>query len=434
MPALLRFFAFAHFVLCLSLAAQPASSASEPRVFCLSREGLAEVRTMIARDDPEIRSSYQRLLREADLALDVGPYSVVLKSVTPPSGSKRDYMSLSPYQWPDPAQKTGLPYKGRDGYTNPEWWQDYDRVPLERMTQAVETLALAYHFSREPAYATRAAHLLRVWFLDPATAMVPDLQFSQAVPGRNSGRAQTIDTRFLPRVVDAIGLLAGSAAWREADQSGMVAWCRQFVANVRRRADEGYRDIGTNISTFYHVQMASLSLFVGDEARAREMVERTKRRIEVAVGADGFFLVERDRTRSFSYSCFHFFALYNLATLGRHVGVDLWGYALPDGRGLRKALDATLPFVGSYPPRGWPFQETGRTRGDWWDPVHDELPVVLHHAARAYGEPKFAAAVPKLLAERDSLAADRLHLLCGAPLPGEQSLTGWLFRPSSAAE
>lgn len=58
--------------------------------------------------------------------------------------------------------------------------------------------------------------------------------------------------------------------------------------------------------------------------------------------------------------------------------------------------------------------------------VHDELPVVLHHSARAYGEPTLSAAVARLLAARDSLAADRLHILCGAPL------TGWLFHPSSA--
>src|SRR5262245_53915227 len=101
-----------------------------PRVFCLSRGGWAEARARIARNDTVLRSAFRQLLHEADQALDVGPFSVMLKSRVPPSGDKHDYMSVSPYHWPDPEMPGGLPYKNRDGFTNPEWWQDYDRVPL----------------------------------------------------------------------------------------------------------------------------------------------------------------------------------------------------------------------------------------------------------------------------------------------------------------
>lgn len=410
---------------------QGASPAGSPRVFCLSREGLVAAKAMVARDAPETRESLRRLLREADQALDVGPFSVVLKSAVPPSGNKHDYLSIAPYSWPDPTKPDGRPYVGRDGFTNPEWWQDYDRVPLERMTQAAEVMALAWYFTGKESYARRAAHLLRVWFLDPATAMTPDLVYAQGVPGRNTGRTQVIDTRFLTRVVDAIGLLGGSAAWTEQDQAGMVAWFRQFVANQRRRADEGYRTAGHNIASFYHGQVAAQALFVGDVDLAREMVERTKQRIESAVGADGFFLVERNRTRSYSYSCFHLFALFNLATLGGHVDVDLWNFSTADGRGLRRVLETVAGHAGSYPPRAWPYQETGHTHGDWWDPVHDELPVVLFHAARVYGDKSLEDRAGRILAARDGLDAHRLLLLAGVPLLGQQAIGGWLFHPSS---
>jgi hypothetical protein len=407
------------------------AESKSPRVFSLSREGLTAVKAMIARDDPSIRGSWQRLVKEADEALDVGPFSVVLKSKVPPSGNKHDYASIAPYLWPDPAKRDGLPYVGRDGFTNPEWWQDYDRVPLERLTQATEDLALAYFFTGKPAYAQRAAHLLRVWFLDPGTAMTPDLQFAQASPGTNPGRCHPIDTRFLPRVIDAVGLLGGSPAWTPADQAGMVAWFRTFVANQRRRADDEYRPLGTNISSFYHAQIAAQALFIGDDALAREMIARTQTRMEAMVGADGFFLPERKRTRSFSYSSFHLFALFNLATLGRHVGLDLWNFATDDGRGFRKALETVAAHAGSYPPKAWPFSETGHTHGDWWDPVHDQLPVVLFHAAQAYGEKSFADRATQVLAASDGLDANRLHVLCGLQLIGQQSIHGWLFRPSS---
>ncbi len=416
-----------------SLSAQGVAgpAAAPPRVFCLSREGLLEAKALIARDDPLIRASWRRLQREAEQALDVGPYSVVLKRAVPPSGNKHDYLSLAPYAWPDPAQQDGLPYKGRDGFTNPEWWQDYDRVPLERLTQAAEVLAAAWYFAGRDAHARRAAHLLRVWFLDPATAMTPDVTFAQATPGRNPGRPHAIDTRFLTRVVDVVGLLGGSPAWTEKDQAGMVGWFREFVANQRRRTDDTYRNAAHNIASFYHAQVAAQALFIGDAELAREMIARTKPRLELAVGPDGFFQVERNRTRSFSYSCFHLFALFNLATMGRHVDVDLWHYATADGRGLRRALDAVARHAGDYPPKTWPFAETGRTRGDWWDPVHDQLPVVLFHAARVYGETSYTAKAAEILAHRDGLDAHRLQLLCGLPLLGEQAIAGWLFRPGS---
>lgn len=401
-----------------------------PRVFCMSRPGLEEAKARIARDDARLRESLRHLLLEAADAMDVGPFSVVLKSRVPPSGDKHDYLSLAPYVWPDPSKPDGLPYVGRDGFTNPEWWQDYDRVPLERLTQAAEVLALTYYLTGREHCAHRAAHLLRVWFLDPPTAMRPDVQFAQMVPGQHTGRAHAIDTRFLPRIIDAIGLLAGSRAWTESDQAGMVAWFREFVSNQRRRADDTYRTAGTNIASFYHAQVAAQALFIGDEALAREMIARTRERIRDAVGADGYFIVERNRTRSFSYSCFHLYALFNLASLGGHVGVDLWNFTIEEDRGLRKALDTVAAHTGPYPPPSWPFKETGRTPGDWWDPVHDQLPVVLFHAAREYRQEAYERQALRLFADAAAFDSQLIHLLCGIPLAGQQSLRGWLFRPS----
>lgn len=411
--------------------AQPATSAQPPRVFCLSREGLAEAQALVARNDPSIRVALQRLIAEADQALDVGPFSVVLKSRVAPTGNKHDYLSVAPYYWPDPTKPDGLPYKNRDGITNPEWWQDYDRVPLERLVQATETLALAYTFTGREAYAVRAAHLVRVWFLDAATAMTPDLVYAQTIHGGQARQNQTIDTRFLSRLIDAVGLLGVGKVWTEKDQAALVTWFRAFMINVRHRNDDGYRAAGDNLSSFYHVQMAAMALFVGDEAQAREMIERTKPRLALAVEADGFFERERGRTRSLSYSSFHLFALYNLATMGRLLGIDVWNYTTPDGRGLRLALDTVARHAGPYPPKDWPLSEIDHTKGSWWDPYHDELPVVLHHAALVYGDKTYDAQAAKILGDSAALDANRLHLLCGLPLIGQQSISGWLFRPSS---
>ena len=161
-------------------------------------EGLLEARSAIERKDPIIQTSFNKLCIQADKALVAGPFSVMQKNKIPPSGDKHDYMSVPPYAG------TG------DGLTNPDWWLDYDRVPLEKLTQSVETLALAYFFTGKQEYASRASLLLRVWFLNPDTKMNPDLEFAQ-----KSTHIGVIDTRFLARIIDCIGILQNSGTWSD---------------------------------------------------------------------------------------------------------------------------------------------------------------------------------------------------------------------------
>jgi hypothetical protein len=164
------------------------------------------------------------LLREAEKALSEGPFSVMDKQRTAPSGDKHDFVSLAPYWWPDPARPDGLPYIRRDGEVNPESRRDTDDVPFSRMAGAVSTLAAAYRETKDERFASRAALLLRVWFLDPATRMNPNLDYGQGVPGRNTGRGEgIIATRRLVKVVDAARALAASPAWAARDADGLRA-------------------------------------------------------------------------------------------------------------------------------------------------------------------------------------------------------------------
>ena len=111
----------------------------------------------------------ERLRAEADKALKAKPHSVMEKARMPPSGDKHDYLSLAPYSWPDPAKADGLPWINRDGQVNPESREGTDSGALGRLCSDVETLALAYRLTQQEPYAAKAATLLRVWFLDPAT-------------------------------------------------------------------------------------------------------------------------------------------------------------------------------------------------------------------------------------------------------------------------
>src|SRR5436305_1129232 len=92
-------------------------------------------------DNPAIRA----LVHQADKDMSAGPYSVMHKKLTPPSGDKHDYYSVGPYWWPDPSKPDGLPYIRRDGEVNPARNDNQtDSREIHDMFGTVQTLALAY--------------------------------------------------------------------------------------------------------------------------------------------------------------------------------------------------------------------------------------------------------------------------------------------------
>ena len=132
----------------------------------------------------------QTIESDARKFLSAGPFTIVNKQVTPPSGDKHDYMSQAPYWWPDPKTPYGLPYIRRDGERNPEIDKITEHRVMAQMEKAVETLARAYRDTGNQQYSAKAVELLRVFFLNPETRMNPNLEFAQGIPGINTGRGQ----------------------------------------------------------------------------------------------------------------------------------------------------------------------------------------------------------------------------------------------------
>jgi Alginate lyase len=300
------------------------------------------------------------LRKAADAAVTRGPYSVTAKTKTPQSADKHDYYTIGPYWWPDASKADGLPYIRRDGETNPESrGPEFDKDRLQRFADDVQILALAAHHLGDRRYGEHSAKLLRAWFLDPDTRMNPNLNFAQAVPGINSGRAEgIIELIAMPQVVESIGLLKASGALKPEEIAGLQAWFSELTEWMQTSAngkDEAAKS--NNHGIYYDYLLTHFALFAGKEDLARTTAGAfVNMRIAKQMAKDGSLPEELARTRSLHYSYFALQAAARMATISECVGVDLWRAKTADGLG----LDTGLTYLTRYSPdwRDWPHPET----------------------------------------------------------------------------
>lgn len=281
------------------------------------------------------------LLRQAQEALTAGPFSVVWKTGSAASGDPHDYASICPYFWPTPFLPGGLPYHWRDGRVNPEARSArYDRTALLELTDATETLALAYRLTGEEAYATRAALLLRVWFLDPATRMNPHFQYAQAIPGITEGYTLGLIRGVeLVRLIDASSLLESSPAWSGQDRRQFRSWFASYLQWATEGAfGKAEAARGNNHGTWYDSHASAIACYVGREDLARSILQAfPSRRLQPQIAADGRQPAEASRSDGLYYSIYNLQGLYAGARLAERFGFDYWDASRPEGSKLEKA-------------------------------------------------------------------------------------------------
>jgi hypothetical protein len=376
-----------------------AAADARPPLLLLNASALSDARDRVRRNDPALTPALAALEQSAKAALAMAPVSVMDKGVTPPSGDKHDYMSQAPYWWPDASKPDGRPYIRRDGERNPEINKITDHDALGRVIDAVSTLGLAFHLTGRDEYATQAARLVRVWFLDAATRMNPHLRYGQGIPGINEGRGiGIIETRGLPELLDGVTLIAGSPGWTMSDQAKLEAWMRAYATwLVESPHGQDEAKNGNNHETWYNAQVAALAVWTGQMELARRYAEAGRRGIAQQIEPDGRQPRELERTNAWHYSAFNLEAFFDLATLGDRVGVDLWRYRTPDGRSLRQALDFLVPFAAGDRP--WTYPEIAGFKADV---IHD----LLRTAAVAWNAPPYRA-----LADRVGGGSPRVALI-----------------------
>ncbi len=304
-----------------------------------------------------------RVIEAAEVSLTHEPRT--LTSVRNPrsAGGAHDFSSEGDYWWPDP-QKPDGPYVRRDGLTNPDNFVAHRNL-LFGMARDVGALAAAWDLTRDERFAAAAARHLRAWFVDPTTRMNPNLLYAQAIKGVATGRGiGIIDTLHLAEVALGIEALRESKALATADDAALTDWFRAYLRWMRTHPygiDESKQE--NNHGTCWVLQAAAFARLAGDAAVLAECRERFRRDLLTQMAPDGSYPRELVRTKPYGYAIFNLDVMCATAVVLSTPEQALMRAALPDGRGMLRAVAWLAPFLADKAK--WPKAPDVMYWDDW---------------------------------------------------------------------
>lgn len=321
------------------------------------------------------------------------------------------------------------------------------RDALFTLGLAVPALAAAYSLTGESRYADHAALHLRAWFVDPATRMMPAMDFAQTAPraahaaafAAQGQAAQSIVAGRYQGIIEALPLVEIAIAvpfltiLSDADRNALRSWFQAYYRWLTDPHDTGpriaalARDSRSHHGTSWMLQACAcawLAAPTGDVGRAEDSeLTDLRHRFKTAtlrtqISPDGYFPHEISSPTPYRDSLFNMDMLAAACELLSTRLESLWNYQLDDGAGMRGAIAWHFRYMAD---RGaWPYRA---------DVDHfDELPgrrSSLLLAARAYQRPEYATLWKSLKPDPPTPAVLRTF-------PIHQPLL-WTRRPPSTA-
>lgn len=297
--------------------------------------------------------SLASIRQRADRAMSQGPWSVLDKTTTAPSGNKRDFLSHRPYWWPNPPTPDGF-YVNRDGEVNPVARSPaFDREHFFAMVRAVELLSQAFVLTKNG----RSALLIRTWFLDDHIGMTPNLNYAQWRPGDEKGRKIGIirGVEFLT-ICESIQRIATHRSWTAEDDRAWARWLSSYahwLATSELGLAEGAAK--NNHGTWYDVQLVSFARYGEDVDLAKSVIHKLSVRIDEQIMASGEMPLETKRTKSWDYSVMNLEAFVRLAEHARTLKMPRSVWDQGKHAGIQQAIAYLLPYARGE--KKWPHKQ-----------------------------------------------------------------------------
>lgn len=311
-----------------------------------------------------VRVLRAQVLEEANKALLQEPVTVTASSSPRSAGGKHDFFSEADYWWPNP-QSVDSPYIQRDGMSNPDNFTAH-RLAMIRFSRIVGALASAYKITGDEKYVRAALKHCKAWFVDTATRMNPNLQFAQAIKGRNTGRGiGIIDTIQFMEVVQGLLAMQNAKSMDRQLLEAVKAWFEQYLQWLTtHQYGKDEMNATNNHGTCWAMQTAVFARFTGN----KQLMDFCRNRYKTVflpnqMAADGSFPQELRRTKPYGYSIFNLDAMTTLCQALSTKEDNLWEYQTPDGKSMRKGIDYLYPYLADK--NKWPFKHDVMYWNEW---------------------------------------------------------------------
>jgi hypothetical protein len=350
-----------------------------------------------------MRIERPRIMKKAEAYLREQPVTVTAVRATRSAGGPHDFYSEGDYWWPDANNPDG-PYLQRDGLSNPDNFVAH-RHAMIRLSEIIGTLASAYVLTGEDKYVNHAVKHLTAWFVDENTKMNPSLLYAQAIKGRVTGRSiGVIDTLHLVEVARGAWVLTQSPAFSAGDQAAVKGWFREYLTwmNTHPYGVEERR-AGNNHAVCWFTQAAAFAHLIGDQEQLADARGHFKTVFLTRhMAEDGSFPAELRRTKPYGYSLFVIDAMAGIAQAASTPEDNLWTYELPDGRGMKKAVEFIFPYIEDK--SRWTNRQDVLSWDDWpvrhptliFAGLHYDKPEYLRVWQRLEADPKVDEVVRNL--------------------------------------
>jgi hypothetical protein len=300
------------------------------------------------------RTDRGRIFAAAKRYINLQPRTITSFPSLKSPGGLHDFFSEADYWWPNPADPSG-PYISLDGKSNPGNFNDH-RKAMTALSIQMPVLTAAWRLTGEQRFARHAADHLLAWFVDPQTMMNPNLEYSQGVHGISTGRSYgIIDTLQLVEVARAASLIAPKLL-SPSQQKSLLAWFTAYLHWLKTSQKGITESTATNNHAIcWALQAAEFARLIGDETTRAEMVKQYKDVfLPNQMAVDGSFPRELARTKPYSYSIFNFDMLATLCQSLTVKSLNLFAFALSDGRGICRAGSFLYPYLRDR--NSWPYR------------------------------------------------------------------------------
>lgn len=294
----------------------------------------------------------------------VPPQSVTDKPETLPGTAERSYVNAVPHWQGLAGSESALSRAALLDQPAPlcgDVSQHYDRARWQLMADCVCALSLDGSLNANQASIAHAHRLVRSWFLDPATAMIPDGAFarlSAVDPGRNVLDA-CVDFRDLYPLLDALTLLRQAGCFSLAEQQQLDDWLDAFLAWLSEDSAAFLRDhCASSAATWYHLLMLAIAAYRGRRNVSAQVFDNLPGLLDRQFRPDGSPRSAAAGTPLRHDQLFNLQAWVNLCVLSSSLGRDLLAFTDSNGIGLQRAFQYALRHLpgeeaGALPARTW---------------------------------------------------------------------------------